>query len=112
MVWNPLDLTFTELVLGGLSQFSTMLTKHAVSALGGVHPDAVIVVSKCQVVWFKLIEEFKAHLIVLRNPICFLLWATASTERREIPQVTEVDLVVGLPAFSEVEYLLFSFFRD
>jgi hypothetical protein len=112
MVWNPLDLSLFELVLGGLSQFSAMLTKHAVSTLGGVHPDAVVMIPQGEVVGLECVQKLQTHLVILGDPVCLLLWTTASTEWREIPQVTEVDLVVGFPTFGEVQYLLFSLFRD
>jgi hypothetical protein len=74
-----------------------MLTKHAVSALGGVHPYAVVVVPKGEVVGLECVQELQTHLVILGDPICLLLWTTTSTEWREIPQVTEVNLVVGFP---------------
>ena len=89
-----------------------MLAKHAVSALGGVHPYAVVVVPEGKVVGLECVQKLQTHLVILGDPVCLLLWATASTEWREIPQITKVDLVIGFPTFSEVEYLLFSLFRD
>jgi hypothetical protein len=101
-----------ELLLCCLNQFLASLPKDAVTTVGSVLVYPIVMVTECQEVWLEVVEELQSLNEVITDPISFLLLACSSTQRGEIPQVTEMNAVVWLPCGSEIKQHFFRIVAD